>query len=833
MKRLFIILITTVITLNIWGAKAYPEPVTITQKDGKILTYRLHGDEHFNYVATTDGVLLYQQGMDFYIAVIDDKGNMSSSGVLAHNAGQRTAEEIALIGKQDKDKFFATEKASVARSRSMRRISMPDNIESTFFPHMNYPDGQRPKALVILADFADWKFKRYVESDKENDQITKAIFGQYLNAMDAAPYHPSDPTLSLNLGSVAKYFSDMSKGAFVPQFDVATVVHLPENMSVYGPGKYDDMPKFFEDVCNFANDSIDFSEYDANNDGYVDLVYVIYAGYGQSTGGGTNTIWPKSGTVSITEPYEDENGNPQEREIPYDGKYICRYGVNPELNFDPASTNDYFKGVPQINGIGLFCHEFSHCMGLPDIYPTSESAQNAGNPAMEFWDLMDGGEYGGTVTVTVVVDGVNKKMSKTGGYNPTAYTAWEREYVGWMKMDVLKAENCGQKIDLINIDRSDGKAYKIFPDDNENGEEYVCIQNIQSYKWNKWLGTNIGHGMLVTYVKYDKPYFSLSENDLPYVNKVNNTIGKSRMTIVPADGLLISSYLSGIGKQYTSAEYIASHKGDPFPGTSNVHNLYSIPLIWAGQPMDKPLLNIQENNQIVSFYYMFEPAEKNEDISEVNVHELSMITESDENQIINEHEWKDAEDNTIATGYKVKNFQEVALGIESNIVNASDCNILSLCVKPSQAITLNVTLTSGTPETNSNSKVALGMNSRKTDNGVSTLTKSYELEAGEWRTLGIQLSSFAAQGVDLSEINSVILGLGSEPDNKKDNILFLEDVYFSQSTRRAIATFINQTDTTTAKEKKVYTLDGRYVGNNTRGLAKGVYIINGKKTVIR
>ena len=63
MKRLFIILITTVITLNIWGAKAYPEPITITQKDGKILTYRLHGDEHFNYVATTDGVLLYQQGM--------------------------------------------------------------------------------------------------------------------------------------------------------------------------------------------------------------------------------------------------------------------------------------------------------------------------------------------------------------------------------------------------------------------------------------------------------------------------------------------------------------------------------------------------------------------------------------------------------------------------------------------------------------------------------------------------------------------------------------------------------------------------------------------------
>lgn len=823
MKKLIAILIGVLTTINIWGAKAYPEPITITQKDGKSLTYRLHGDEHFNYVATTDGVLLYQQGMDFYIAVIDENGNMSSSGVLAHNAGQRTAEEITLIGKQDKEKFFATGKVSVAKSRGMKRISMPENIGSTFFPHMG-----TPKALVILADFADQKFKRYVESDEENDQITKEIFNQYLNAT-GTPTHASDASLSRNVGSVAKYFSDMSNGAFIPQFDVATVVHLPKNMSVYGPGKNDDMPTFFKDVCNLADETVNFSEYDANNDGYVDLVYVIYAGYGQSTGGGDDTIWPKSGPVSIEESYVDEDGKTKYRDILYDGKAICRYGVNPELNFDPTSTNDYFQGVPQINGIGLFCHEFSHCMGLPDIYPTSGTAQKAGNPAMEFWDLMDGGEYGGTVAVTVVVDGVTKRTSKTGGYYPTAYTAWEREYMGWMNMDVLKAENSGQKIELINIDRNDGKAYKIFPDDDENGNEYVFIQNIQSYKWNGWLGTTIGHGMLVTYVKYDAPYYALTGD---YPNTVNNTVNKSRMTIVPADGLLISSYLSGNGKPYTSSEYIASHKGDPFPGTSNVNNLYNIPLIWAGSPMDKPLLNIQEDNQIVSFYYMFEPAEKKEDNSEVNVHELGITTESDENQIITEHEWKDAEGNTISTSYKVKNFYEVAFGIESDIVNASDCNILSLCVKPSQAITLNVTLTSGMPETN-NSKAALGMNTRTANNGVSTYTRSYDLEAGEWRTLGIQLSSFAAQGVDLSEINSVILGLGSEPENEEDNILFIEDVYFSQSSERGIVTNINPTGTTSAKEKKIYTLDGRYVGKSTRGLAKGVYIINGKKTVIR
>lgn len=796
MKKLIAILITTVITLNIWGAKAYPEPVTITQKDGKMLTVRQHGDEHFNYVATTDGVLLYQQGMDFYIALIDENGNMSSSGVLAHNAGQRTTEEITLIGKQDKDKFFAAANASIAKSRSMKRTAMPPG-STTLFPHTG-----TPKALVILADFIDQPFKH-------DDQTTIAIFKQYLNAK-GRPSHSSDATLQKNMGSVAKYFQEVSNGAFVPQFEVSTVIaHLPDSMKAYGTdvntnaGKYEIIDPFIRDVCNAVDNDIDFSQYDENNDGFVDLVYIIYAGYGQSfTGAPTETIWPKSGTVSITEPYEDEEGKTKYREILYDEKAICRYGVHSELNFHPGITHDNFNDVPQINGIGLFCHEFSHCMGLPDVYPTTKIAQDALNPAMEYWDIMDNGEY------------------SYNGYMPTAYTAWEREFLGWMEMDVLKNDNSGQKIELISIDTNGGNAYKIFPDDNDQGNEYVYIQNIQPYGWNLWLANNLGHGMLVTYINYDEDAFKLGGG-------LNNTIGMSRMTFIPADEEYISSY-----DKINSDKYRPSHGGDPFPGTKNVHNLYSIPLI-SELSMDKSLLNIQEENHVVSFYYMFEPAEKNEDISEVNVHELSMITESDENQIINEHEWKDAEDNTIVTGYQVKNFQEVALGIESAMVNASDCNILSLCVKPSQAITLNVTLTSGTPETNnSNSKVVLGMNSRTTDNGVSTFTKSYELEAGEWRTLAIQLSSFAAQGVDLSEINSVRLSLGSEPDNKKDNILFLEDVYFSQSTQRAIATFINQSETT-AKDKKVYTLDGRYVGKSTRGLAKGVYIINGKKTVIR
>lgn len=574
MKKLIVILIGVLTTINIWGAKAYPEPITITQKDGKMLTYRLHGDENFFYITTTDGVLLCRKGKDYFIAIIDENGKSSSSNVLAHNAGQRTAEEIALISNQDMEKFFTAHNKSQVR-KGMKRLSMPPGA-TTLFPHLG-----TPKALVILADFTDQSFKH-------DDQTTMEIFDQYLNA-PGQPDHSSDNTLKKNIGSVSKYFNDMSNGLFTPQFDVATVVHLNNPMETYGYDVYDsegtitdvdpNYPSFIKDVCKSAHEAgVNFSDYDENNDGYVDLVYIIYAGYGESTGGDDNTLWPKSGTVSGES---------------YDGKTVSRYGIHSELNFNPDRTVNKFNGVPQINGIGLFCHEFTHCMGLADFYPTHKydnyvpagelTAQQMGNPAMEYWDLMDGGEY------------------SYNGYIPTAYTAWEREYMGWMEMDVLKAENSGQKIELINIDKNNGKAYKIFPDDDETGNEYVFIQNIQPYGWNYWLANYFGHGMLVTYVCYDKTAFSLGGD---IVNSIPN---KSRMTIVPADEEYISSYLTGDEKQYTQAQYVASLKGDPFPGTSDVHELLSVPMIWGGYNMEKPLLNIQEKNGVITFYYLREP----------------------------------------------------------------------------------------------------------------------------------------------------------------------------------------------------------------------------------
>ena len=199
-----------VICLTAWGAKAYPYPICVTQKDGTTLTILLNGDENYHYVTTTDGVLLAYKDKSYYIATIEDNGTLKPTHVLAHNAGMRTHEEIRQIGLQDRDKFY------YPIATKPRRESIDDTYSTTtkLFPHTG-----TPKALVILADFVDKSFKH-------NDETTIEIFNQYLNAT-VRPSIDVDASLHKNYGSVKMYFSEMSKNQFVPHFDIGALVHLP------------------------------------------------------------------------------------------------------------------------------------------------------------------------------------------------------------------------------------------------------------------------------------------------------------------------------------------------------------------------------------------------------------------------------------------------------------------------------------------------------------------------------------------------------------------------------------------------------------------------------
>lgn len=533
-------------SLEAWAVKADPTPANILQSDGTRLTVIGHGNSDNHWYTTLDGVFLVHQGTDFFVAELTPDGRLTSTAQLAHEAGQRTNEERLIIEKQRKQLAPMRRSTFAPRPSSDKPRHEPIRDKSTYIPHVG-----SPRVPVILAQFQDVKFI---------DEDPVPVFQQFLNAPGKIDTEVGNGTVAQNYGSVARYFTEMSFGAFTPEFDVYGPVTLSKELGYYGEGSYDNMRAFVPEVCQLADNDIDFSLYDANNDDLVDLIYIIYAGYSESiTGNSTECIWPKSSTMPG---------------IVVDGKSIYRFGAHSERNGYPGDDWEEKNGMARIGGIGLFCHEFSHCMGLPDIYPTHSRAQDVGNPSMEYWDLMDGGEY------------------TQNGYYPTEYTAWEREACGWMKLDTLTASG---EYSLLPLGTEGAKAYRIMNDEDATCHEYLFLQNIQAVGFNKRLAQVLGHGMLVTHVDYDAIAFTLESNS------VNNSVGHSRMTFVPADDEYISYYL--VGDTYSQNEYILSHRGDPFPGTTNRTELTSFPF-YTGE-CSKSLTEISEDEAtgVINFTY--------------------------------------------------------------------------------------------------------------------------------------------------------------------------------------------------------------------------------------
>ena len=529
-----------------FAAKAYSGIITVTQSDGTELNVRMYGDEHFNWLTTEDGVLLVHEGNNYYIAETTSYGTLKATNYIAHNTNKRLPAEIKAIKKQDLSRFrsYAIKKASPAKAMGT------GNSGVKYFPHSG-----SPKALVILVEFSDTPF--------QSGEKAKNVFEHFLKgkAEDNLPDGYEAYTGSYknknnlrNKGSVSDYFYDMSKGTYTPQFDVVGPYKLNHSSLYYGQGDKDNTYALVSDACKAADKDVDFSRYDADGDGMVDLVYLIYAGYPASMSGNPNDIWPKSG------PGNGSFGT-------YDGKKVCRYGVHAELNFGRELNQ---KNGFLLSGIGLFCHEFSHTLGLPDLYPTVD-ASKVDNQNPEMWDLMDGGEY-----------------TYNGGYCPTPYSPWEMDAMGWATPIELSDEK--QTVTL----KSYGKeriAYKIKGENNE----YLLLQNIQIGGW--WTGVAYVYktGMLVWRIDYNNEDVNLFDNP-------NNTLGKPKVMIVPADGYVISDYNHGDGKQWTDDEYKSSLQGDPFPGKGNITQLLSVTL--NNSTLEKPIYNIKEENGVITFDYL-------------------------------------------------------------------------------------------------------------------------------------------------------------------------------------------------------------------------------------
>ena len=536
LKQLSLIVCLMLCSLTTWAAKAESIPVQVRQADGSVITVILRGDEHINWYTTLDGVLLVQ-GADnnYYIGKVEKSGNLIATQQLAHEALTRSQAERNLIAKQDKEKFFAyvnkiAEESENAYNNSP--LTRGPIVDSGYGGVPYFPHTGSPKALVILAEFQDTTF---------TIQDTKKVFTNYL--MNEGHFSDTRYGQNQNYKGVRGYFKDCSYGQFTPFFDVVGPIKLPRKHAIYGAGN-DRMDLLLADACATVDDLVDFAKYDANNDGIVDLVYIIYAGHSANyRNNKVSNIWPKSGTVTISDTF--------------DGKSIRRYGVSNELNGSDKTS----KNNKKINGIGLFCHEFSHTLGLPDIYAYRTPAEDQDNQGMEYWDIMDGG------------------TEVRNGRVPASYLAWEREVMGWMNIDELKKD-----ISIENLKSIDngGKAYKIVNPKNSN--EYIVLQSMQKGAWNQgWGDGTYGKGLLAYRVSYKSDKVNIF--DYP-----NNLKGKPRVIPIPADGKILAAANAG-GSLNT---YIQQLNGDPYPynGIDKINEF----TMYDGTILKRSIYDIVEND---------------------------------------------------------------------------------------------------------------------------------------------------------------------------------------------------------------------------------------------
>lgn len=483
MRKVLFLTIMLAAALSVGAIPARPGKMLLPAAGGSTIEAELMGDEFHHCYRSNDGYIV----------------RMTSEGWFVRT-----------------DERFDAEAFNAERIEQMQQMQqrMPAEQRAPRSIETNYAT----RGLAILVSFSD---KAFVKTNAEFDSLL------------------NQPGFSDNgaTGSVKDYFNATSYGQYNPSFDVYGPYTLDHNMAYYGSnssqgGDARAGQMVVDAVAKLVDDQGEnvLAQYDCDNDGYVDNVFVYYAGYAESSGGGDNCIWPHR---SIVTPYYYTGT------FTYGGKTIYDYACSSELDGKSGSTR---------TGIGAFCHEFSHVLGLPDLYDTNYSNQWF-TPGK--WDIMDQGCYNNSENT------------------PPAYSAQERFYVGWLTPTLISEYGT---YTLPNLNDSTGFAYILTSSGQHNLDgqspyptNYHLLENRQKVGWDKYLQ---GHGMLVWKVNFMSSKWN------------GNTVNNSRncgCTIVRA-------------VEKTS---LSSSGTDVYPGSRNMTRC---------KPYTKySCEDIQENDSIISF----------------------------------------------------------------------------------------------------------------------------------------------------------------------------------------------------------------------------------------
>ena len=525
----------------VFAVKAAPFPIKITQPDGSQLTIRLHGSEFNHYQTTEDGYVLKANNQGFLTyATVNQVGELIESNVIAQNVSKRTASDVQFLKSVNQS----------AVQQSVRNLAQKSKMLLTGAdkPRKAYPLNGSPKALVILANFKDKAFA--VSSPQTSFQ----------NLVTQSGYSANGGT-----GSAKDYFMSSTYGKFAPDFVVVGPVTLPQTLDYYGKndtsGSDTNPAQMIVDACAAASAAgLDFSQFDTDNNGIVDNVFVYYAGYNEAEGGPANTIWPHRWSISsagIT------SG------ITFNGKKIDDYSCTSEL-----------KGSTGTNmcGVGTFCHEFGHVLGLPDYYNTSGSTTYI--YTLETWEVMDYGPY------------------LNGGNTPPTYSAWDRFFLGYLTPQQI---NSASNITLQPLYQgtnppvnTDGQAY-LFSATTHNlsgtapsPAEFFIAEYRKHTGWDTYLGQTVdasgnlttipSDGMCIWHIDYLQ---SAWDANTPNNASSSTQSSSSHMRV----------YLQPLSGQTTT------------PGTTFTTGSFT-PTTWSGTNINRPITSIAMTANTMTFKFM-------------------------------------------------------------------------------------------------------------------------------------------------------------------------------------------------------------------------------------
>lgn len=406
---------------DIFSGPAYRGIITLFQPDGTTLQARIKGDEFAHFTTDLQGRVLKQNRDGFWCyGRFSPDGTLNSTSYIAGtNVPGRVLDEASFIPYETLNAKASSRRLHTNNPYTITTRAATNNVV-------------KKSCIIILAEYKD-----------EPMSNSQAAFENLING---------------GAGSAKKYFDDQFLGAYTFSFDVGPIVTLSQKKAYYGGNDKNGSDlrpaEAVAEACRLASQKgVDFSKYDDDNDGKVDNVFLFMAGKDEASGGGEDCIWSHSwaltyGGISLT----------------LNGKQIDTYAISSELAY--AGANKY-----TFTSIGTFCHEYSHTLGLVDMYDTDFEANGESDCLWGTTALMDSGNY--------------NNLGKT----PPAYNAIDRDMLGIGKCEMLTPGT--YELEPIS---ENGHYFRY---DSPVKEEYYLIECRSNYAWDKYIG---GSGLAIYHI---------------------------------------------------------------------------------------------------------------------------------------------------------------------------------------------------------------------------------------------------------------------------------------------------------------------------------------------